>query len=88
MNQKNSLDDAKEIDVGVVDGEVDGHESGPPGDPQPLLELLDDGQGLVLEGVEVLDGAGAAVRLQDAAVVGALKIARRAVAPSMTKFMC
>ena len=76
------LDDAKEVDVGVVDGEVDGHKSGPPGDPKPLLELLDDGQGLVLEGVQVLDGAGTTVGLQDAGVVGPAKVPSGLVPPS------
>ena len=76
------LDNAEEVDVGVVDGEVDGDESCSPCDPEPLLELLDDGQRFVLERVEVLDGAGPAVRLQDSAVVGSLQVAGRAVAPS------
>ena len=48
------LDDAEEVDVGVVDGEVDGDHPRALVDPEPLPQLLDDGEGLVLHRGHVL----------------------------------
>ena len=48
------LDNAEQVDVGVVNGEVDGNESGSLSDPKPFLHLSYDGLGLVLQIVEVL----------------------------------
>ena len=48
------LDHAEQVDVGVVNGEVDGNESGSLSDPKPFLHLSYDGLGLVLQVVEVL----------------------------------
>ena len=48
------FDDAEEVDVGVVDGEVDGDHPRALVDPEPLAQLLYDGQRLVLHRGHVL----------------------------------
>ena len=50
------LDDAEEVDVGIVDRKVDGDETSAPLNPEPLLQLFDDGAALVFQGVKVLGG--------------------------------
>ena len=76
------LDDAEEIDVCVVDSEVDRDESCSPRDPETLLQLLDDRARFVLEGVQVLDGAGTAVPGQDPGVVSTAQIGGGPVPPT------
>ena len=51
---KEQLDDAEVIDVGVVHGEVDGDHPCAPVYPEPLPQLLYDGEGLVLHRGHVL----------------------------------
>ncbi len=55
------LDDAEQVDVGVVDGEVHRDEPGAPANPESFLQLLDDRLGLVLERVEILVGSTASI---------------------------
>ena len=50
------LDNAEQVDVGVVNSEVDGNESCSLSNPKPFLQLSYDGLGLVLQIVEVLIG--------------------------------
>ena len=59
---KDKFAHAEEIDVGVVDGEVDGDVAGAPADPQPLLQLPDDVLRVRRSLPQILHRAGPAVR--------------------------
>ena len=80
-SRKNRPDDAEEIDVGVVDGEVDEDGARAAVEPEVLLHLVDDLQRVGAPRRQVLHEAAAGVRRDQAPVIRAIQVFFRLVAP-------
>ena len=76
-----SLDDAEEVQVGVVHGEVDGDEPGASGHPDALLEFAQCRFRLITNRSQVLDVAGARVGAHQAGVGDPVQVRFCSVAP-------
>ena len=74
-------DDAEEVDVGVVDGEVDEDSPGASVQPQVLLEYLEDVQRLRLHWGQVLDKATASVGRDEPPVIRTIQFLLGLVGP-------
>ena len=81
---KHGLDDAEEVDVGVVDGEVDEDDARAAVDPQVLHHLVDDRQRTRLDCRQVLDEAATAVRRDETPVLDAVQLLCCLVDPAAT----
>ena len=74
-------DDAEEVDVGVVDGEVDEDGARAAVEPQVLLQLPDDVECVSASLRQVLHEAAAAVRRDQTPVIAAVQVILRLVVP-------
>ena len=79
------LDDAEEVDVGVVDGEVDEDDARTSIDPQVVLHLVDDRQRSRLGRTKVLHEAATSVRRDEAPVVDTVQLLSSLIHPTAQK---
>ena len=79
------LDDAEEVDVGVVDGEVDEDDARASIHPQVVLHLVDDRQRARLGRTKVLHEAATSVRRDEAPVVDTVQLLSSLIHPTAQK---
>ena len=77
------LDDAEQVDVGIVQGEVEGDKPGPPGQPYPFSQLSNDQLGIVPHKAELLNGPCSRISCQSTPMVRSVQLLDVLVAPSV-----